>query len=244
MDQLEEWANSIRGKWLDLDYAPKQHLWQCHDVFLSYIVDCFGLSVGDGHAPGTEYTDQVWRYFPYHRPALATRFVKLDASSIKRGDIVFWWRYGPVGGLPHVAVALADAGAKGVYCVTQNPGAVKFDTLSLSGVLGVLRPIENEDDMFTDQDRELLRQTADKASASYDALFKQSPTSRGTTGGVLHVLGKLEGVVNAIYDAQFKESETSRGTPGGTLVTLRDVLEDLEQIKETLGIVATEGAKK
>ena len=140
---LNAWANSINGKWLDLDYAPKQHLWQCHDVFLSYIVQpMFALSVGDGHAPGTEYTDQVWRNFPTHRPALAQKFTKYSGTAIQAGDIVFWARYGAVGGLPHVAVALSAPDPQGrIYCVTQNPGAVQHAWLSTAGVLGGLRPI-------------------------------------------------------------------------------------------------------
>lgn len=85
------------------------------------------------------------------------------------------------------------------------------------------------DDMFTDKDRALLQQTAQKAGASYDALFKQSPTSRGEKAGVLSM-------TNAIYDAQFLQSETSRGTPEGVLGTLAIVLDQQALIMKHLGI--------
>ena len=90
--------------------------------------------------------------------------------------------------------------------------------------------------MFTDADRALLRQTAHKAGASYDALFTEAPTSRGSSAGVLKVLGQIEGPIKATYDAQFKETETSRGTPGGTLVNDRITLAKLDAIIEHFGI--------
>ena len=93
---------------------------------------------------------------------------------------------------------------------------------------GIAKALEG-DDMFTDEDRALLRQTAQKAGASYDALFKQSPTSRGEKAGVLSM-------TNAIYDAQFIQSETSRGTPEGVLGTLAIVLDQQALIMKHLGI--------
>lgn len=137
---LDRWADGIVGKLLDLDNAPRSNPYQCHDVFLSLLY-ALGGKPGDGHAPGTEYTDQVWRSFPTHRPNLARLFQKLGPSQIRRGDVVFWYSYAGVGGLPHVAVALADATPQTVFCVTQNPGQVKLAHLTRAGVLGVLRPL-------------------------------------------------------------------------------------------------------
>lgn len=88
--------------------------------------------------------------------------------------------------------------------------------------------------MFTDEDRAMLRQAAQKANASYDALFKTTPTSLGTPAGVLRMTG-------AIYDAQFLEKETSRGTPGGTLVNDRITLAKLDAIIEHFGIEVNVG---
>lgn len=85
-----------------------------------------------------------------------------------------------------------------------------------------------EDDMTPEQ--------AGQLKAIYDAQFNETPTSRGSSAGVLKVLGKLEGIIGAIYDAQFKETETSRGTPGGTLKTLHVVLEELAEIRNHLGM--------
>lgn len=87
-----------------------------------------------------------------------------------------------------------------------------------------------EDDMFSDDDRKMLRDLNAKAgriNAIYDALFMTSPTSRGTRGGVLTTL-------KAIDDAQFKTEETSFGTPGGTLATLRAVLDRLDAIEKKI----------
>lgn len=137
---LTKWADSIDGKYLDLDAAPAQQPAQCHDVWLSYLY-ALGGKPGDGHAPGEAgWTSEVWRQFPTHRPGLARLFTRHDGKTIKAGDVVFWSAYDG-NGLPHVAVALADAGQYSVYCLTQNPGAVHREYLTRRGVLGVLRPI-------------------------------------------------------------------------------------------------------
>lgn len=143
IEGLNNWKAPILGTWLDLDYAPKQHLWQCHDVLLSYITSpMFNLSLNDGYAPGTEFTDEVWRNFPTFRPNLAKYFIKTYGNTdIQPGDIVFWSAYGGVGGLPHVAVALTTRSGSQVYCVSQNPGVVREVWLTTDNILGTLRPI-------------------------------------------------------------------------------------------------------
>lgn len=158
-DELDAWADRVDGERLDLDGAFPG---ECHDVFLSYLYE-LGGAAGDGHAPGIGYTDGVYRQFPSYRPGLARIFTKHGAESIRRGDVVFWAAYGGVGGLPHVAVALAGAANGKVLAVTQNPGPTKVAELSLAGVLGVLRPIhftpnthtEGDTDMTPEQDRKL-----------------------------------------------------------------------------------------
>lgn len=138
MVALDRWADSIDGRWLDLDAAPAGAPYQCHDVWLSYLYE-HGGRPGDGYAPGTGYTDQVWRQFPVTE-RVGRLFTKHGPDTIKRGDVVFWSAYDG-SGLPHVAVALADAGQYTVYCLTQNPGRVRREYLTRRGVLGVLRPI-------------------------------------------------------------------------------------------------------
>ncbi|KKI19672.1 MULTISPECIES: hypothetical protein [unclassified Leucobacter] len=158
MVDLDRWAASIDGRLLDLDAAPRQQPYQCHDVWLSYLYALEGRP-GDGYAPGTGFTDQVWRQFPVTEH-VGSLFTRHDGKTIRRGDVVFWAAYDG-SGLPHVAVALRDAGQYSVYCLTQNPGAVHREHLTRRGVLGVLRPIttsnptptpapitRDEDDMF------------------------------------------------------------------------------------------------
>ncbi|GAA1790968.1 hypothetical protein [Leucobacter iarius] len=137
---LDAWADGIDGRLLDLDAAPAQQPAQCHDVWLSYLY-ALGGKPGDGHAPGAAgWTSEVWKQYPTHRPNLAKLFTRHGPSGIRRGDVVFWSAYDGAG-LPHVAVALADAGPTTVECLTQNPGPVHREHLSRRGVLGVLRPI-------------------------------------------------------------------------------------------------------
>lgn len=134
---LDTWAASVDGVSLDMDYAFPQ---ECHDVFLSRLVS-LGGTISDGHAPGVGYTNAVWHGFPNYRPGLAKLFTRHGPETILRGDIVFWDSYAGVGGLPHVAVALADAPPGSVYAMTQNPGVARRATLTRTGVVGVLRPI-------------------------------------------------------------------------------------------------------
>lgn len=101
---------------------------------------------------------------------------------------------------------------------------------------------EDEDDMFSDQDRALLKRIADNSLASYDALFKTDATSRGSSAGVLKTLAGLERKIDAIYDANFKTDPTSRGTPGGTLVSLREVISALKEIRALIESNADTGA--
>lgn len=140
---LDSWTKTVSGKLLDLDGFPPAQPYQCHDVWLSYLIDVLGGPIGDGHAPGSGYTDQVWHGYPQHRPGLAKVLTRHGSrENPRRGDVVFWTRYGPVGGFPHVAVALEAPAPDGtILCVSQNPGRTTTARLSLSGYLGVLRPI-------------------------------------------------------------------------------------------------------
>lgn len=160
-DMLDQWAASVDGRYIDLDSAPAGAEYQCHDLFLSYGY-ALGMEPGDGHAPGTGYTDQVWRQYPRHRPGLAKLFARRGPESIRRGDVVFWAAYAGVGGLPHVAIALEDARRDSVLCMTQNPQRSHRERLTLTGVLGVLRPIG--DDMSA-EDRKAINALAKQVAA-------------------------------------------------------------------------------
>lgn len=155
LPDLNAWYAGIAGQTIDVDGAMPG---ECHDVGLSWMY-YLGVTPGDGHAPGTEYTDEVWKQFPNHRPGLAQHFTKHDASEIRRGDLVYWYAYAGVGGLPHVAVATGPAANGVVRCVTQNPREVHIENLTLDGVLGVLRPLaldpNGDNEMTPDQDKKL-----------------------------------------------------------------------------------------
>lgn len=102
--------------------------------------------------------------------------------------------------------------------------------------LTILNFGQEEDDMFTDDDRARMKRIESKINACYDAIFLRTATSQGYHAGLLAML-------NAVYDSQFLEKETSRGTPGGTLTNDRislenqaDMIAKLFQIMAILGI--------
>lgn len=135
------WANSVNGSCLDLDGFPPEQPYQCHDVWLSLITSVLGLKVADGFAPGSGYTDQVWRQFPVTE-ALGKKFTKhTGAAGIRRGDVLFWPYGDPNYPWSHVAAALGPVVNGQVLCLTQNPGCTNVATLPVSQLLGYLRPI-------------------------------------------------------------------------------------------------------
>uniref|UniRef100_UPI00055F7B61 hypothetical protein n=1 Tax=Leucobacter chironomi TaxID=491918 RepID=UPI00055F7B61 len=91
MPDLAAWYGPLLGQRIDVDGAFPG---ECHDVGLAWMY-ALGVQPGDGHAPGTGYTDQVWRQFPFHRPRLADRFLKTHGTGeIGPGSLVYWARYG------------------------------------------------------------------------------------------------------------------------------------------------------
>lgn len=135
---LSKWAWSVHNKALDVDGAFGT---QCHDVWLSYLY-ALGGRQGDGHAPGNGYTHNVFLQFGAHRPNLKNLFTKhYGTRGIRRGDVIFWSAYVEGGNLPHVAIALEGVKNGKVRTVTQDPGGrVRFQNLSIRGILGFLRP--------------------------------------------------------------------------------------------------------
>lgn len=102
----------------------------------------------------------------------------------------------------------------------QTAGSTPYSTI----------PIQ-EDDMYTDADRARDNATATTVAAIHAALFTTDPTSRGSSAGVLSVLGKLEQPIIATRDGMFLATETSFGTPGGVLKSLREILDQLEKAR-------------
>lgn len=147
LERLNRWASAVNGRYLDLDGFPPQQPYQCHDVLLSYIRDCFGLPISAGHAPGAGWTDEVWKQFPSYRPQLAGHFSKHPGSAgLRAGDICFW----PYGSRnhpwSHITVAMSGVDANGyVTCVSQNPGPTQIMKLPVHQMIGFLRPFASQD---------------------------------------------------------------------------------------------------
>lgn len=135
------WAAHVNGRWLDLDGYPPQQPYQCHDVLLSLITAVFGLPLSSGHAPGQGWTSEVWLQFPHYRPELQDHFTKHHGpGGIRSGDVLFWGVGDPEYPYSHIAVALGPVSGDLVKCVTQNPGHTSIAWLSVSLLLGYLRP--------------------------------------------------------------------------------------------------------
>lgn len=134
---FDAWAASVDGKYIDKD-GYGNPIWQCHDVWLDYLVRVAGGNQSMGYAP-SDYTDSVFTHFPVNGvDAVFTRHH--GTAGMRKGDVVFW-RYGSSNHpLSHVAVALAAPANGSIYCMSQNPGATQRLTLSLANALGYLRP--------------------------------------------------------------------------------------------------------
>lgn len=137
---LTEWAANVDGRYIDRDgYGVP--IWQCHDVWLDFLVRVAGGSQGMGYAP-SGYTDSVFTHFPVNGVnAVMTKHT--NVAEIRAGDVVFW-RYGSAYyPYSHVAVAVAAPAGGSILCLTQNPGPTHFENLTLAGALGFLRPIND-----------------------------------------------------------------------------------------------------
>lgn len=225
MTTIDAWVADVDWRLIDRDYAYGA---QCWDLAADYAERVVGCPITDFWTlwnpanPDHTLVSSIWLYWPV-KPGIVNHFTRLSRhDAIQKGDVLIWAR-SPNYPASHIAVAL-DSPTKGGYvlCMTQNPAAAHAEYLPLGGLLGILRPINpaEEDDMFTDEDRKLLQDTLQKANQSYDALFIQTPTSRGSRQGVL-------GTLAAVDDALFKPTETSFGTPGGVLKTLRAITDKL-----------------
>lgn len=132
---IDEWASSVNGRYIDRDGAFGA---QCHDLWLDYANRVYGMPIGLGWAPGNGSTDEVWTGFPATN-GIQNYFVKLPASNIQKGDVVFWAEGSRNYPGSHVAIAMSPSSGGVVDVMTQNPGATKRATLTLAGAVGVLR---------------------------------------------------------------------------------------------------------
>lgn len=136
---IDEWAASVVGRYIDRDYFPKEQPAQCHDIWLDYLNRVLGGATGLGWAPGEGWTDEVWKQFPA-KSGLENYVTKIGGTNIQKGDVVFFAKGSGSYPLSHVVVAMSPTTGGSVDCITQNPGATKRATITLNGCLGVLRP--------------------------------------------------------------------------------------------------------
>lgn len=148
---LNDWANAVAGRYVDIDDA---YGGQCWDTFADYCISVLGIQpINTFGGTWTGWAYAIWDQ--YHANGAAAHFDRIPAGEPARpGDVPIWtdrhWRY-PAS---HIAVALADAGAN-VYCISQNSSAPRpwlpgyhpaasgpneRQYLSKEGLAGYLRP--------------------------------------------------------------------------------------------------------
>ena len=137
---FQQWLDSRNGVNVDVDgnWGP-----QCWDLWSDYAMTLFGASMyqtstdsgGNVHVSG--YACGIWHGFGDN---LNWAFTPVGPDQPAQfGDVAIWEYGSAVGPNSHVALVVQDQGGA-VYCLTQNPGAAHYDSLSKSGLLGYLRP--------------------------------------------------------------------------------------------------------
>lgn len=176
------------------------------------------------------------------------------AAGLQRGDVIaFDWDGDGDPDHTEICVSTSNGGAWVTSRGTNaNPGDdVRDRTRSTAYVLSYIRPPYpnsatagngstpiQEDDMFTDADRALLVDTHFLAKANYDATFATTPTSRGTSAGILGTLAGLERSAKIQHDVAFKVAPVTLDDGsvlvGGELKTLDTIDEKLTAIQKKL----------
>ena len=140
MTAFDNWLNSVNGRAIEMDTA-----WgaQCWDLWSHYGVNMLGVTfwktgtnAGGGCPQHSGYTCGLWKTFD--RSGLGEWLTPVQGPP-QRGDVAIWEWGSPAGPNSHVAIVVEDRG-NNVYCMTQNPGAAHYATLSKAGILGYLRP--------------------------------------------------------------------------------------------------------
>lgn len=140
MTAFDNWLNSVNGRAIEMDTA-----WgaQCWDLWSHYGVNILGVTfwktgtnAGGGCPQHSGYTCGLWKTFD--RSGLGEWLTPVQGPP-QRGDVAIWEWGSPAGPNSHVAIVVEDRG-NNVYCMTQNPGAAHYATLSKTGILGYLRP--------------------------------------------------------------------------------------------------------
>lgn len=135
---VDDWEADVSGRYIDYDGYPSGNPYQCHDLWLDYLIRVGGGVQSMGYAP-TDYTDSVFTWFPVNGvDSVMTRHIGLEG--LRRGDVVFWQFGSSNHPWSHVAIALAEPSGSTVLCMSQNPGFSQPLNLSLANALGYLRP--------------------------------------------------------------------------------------------------------
>ena len=222
---IDEFIARYEGVTVDVD---GMYGGQCWDLWSRYAQDVYGVPQAD-----TNTTDG-WACSVYttkygQSAALQAAFDKLPSSATPRkGDVAFWNNPGWASLSNHVAIVLADQGAN-VLCLSQNPGPTQRMSLTKTGIIGYLRP--KEEDMAT---------AADIWDYNYN---NSAPGGNVYNTLVFETQGKLnelKALITAQTAAITAMSQSMGADPDQIAATIRDcVKEKLDQLEIT--VTTTDG---
>lgn len=164
---FDDWRNWAVGRHIDIDGAYGA---QCWDAFADYairVVGSMGLEAWTSGNAGadTGLVSSIWTKFPA-RPGIDKRFYKVSPNEAPRkGDVPIWGRSRPFP-WSHIGMATGRTRPGQIETISQNlrgtaavaAGAVSVDWLTTEGLLGYLRPFNNQDgeeDLTPEQDKML-----------------------------------------------------------------------------------------
>lgn len=132
-ERMQRSINSMNGRTIDHDGAFGG---QCADVSMKYAKDLWGIGMVIGNGKDYWRNPQIMPYCQALPPSAAPRY----------GDIMSWSGSGGAyanGGYGHVAIYISgNPGSGTVQTLSQNPGPARMQPLSVSGLLGWMRPVK------------------------------------------------------------------------------------------------------
>ena len=132
-ERMKRSIDSMNGRTIDHDGAFGG---QCADVSMKYAKDLWGIGMVIGNGKDYWRQSQIMPYCQALPPSAKPRY----------GDIMSWSGSGGAyanGGYGHVAIYISgDPGSGTVMTLSQNPGPAKIQPLSVSGLLGWMRPVK------------------------------------------------------------------------------------------------------
>lgn len=140
---LAAYVDSVRHKYIDVDGVFGA---QCWDQWSHYASTFLGVPSWPTYTnAGGTWPHQGYACNVYHNAraaGLEQWFEILPANATPRAGDVAFWEYGSAWyPWSHVATVLAVThGGRMLRCLTQNPGYVQIADLTISGIIGYLRP--------------------------------------------------------------------------------------------------------